>query len=238
MFFWTYITDSVWNNQFSYEKRKQLWSECKLYIPEIKDIKQIDKESLDKYLKIWKDIVFEEYIDNRLFSQKWLEKYLVAKYKNNEICIFDNHNVAFYFIWKYFLETWKSLNLIHIDQHSDMKKPLFIPKKLDNLEEIEEYTFTWLNVWNYLIPLQKIWFINDIKQCRTEYSLLDLKLDEVKKSILNIDLDFWAKWMTSSNKSLEKVREYIKISPLVLIATSPYFMGQERALELIYELFN
>ena len=238
MYFWKNIKEPLWNNEISYEKRKEFLSECSLYIPHVKDIKHINLENLNKYLKIWDDIVFEEVLDNKLYSQKWLKYYLTGKYKNTKVCIFDNHNVAFYFIWKYFLETWKKLDLIHIDQHSDMKEPYFIPQKLNLLEEIEEYTFTWLNVWNYLIPLQKLWFVNNIKQCRTEYTLMNLTEKEVKNKILNIDLDFWADRMNSGSESLQKVKKLIKKSSLVLIATSPYFMDQKKALELIYELFN
>ena len=238
MYFWKNINQPVWNNELSYEKRKELWLKCNLYIPAIKDIKHINLENLDKYLKIWNDIVFEEVLNNKLYSQKWLKYYLVGEYITNKVCIFDNHNLAFYFIWKYFLETWKKLDLIHIDQHSDMKEPYFIPQKLNLLEEIEEYTFTWLNVWNYLIPLQKLWFVNNIKQCRTEYTLMNLTEKEVKNKILNIDLDFWADRMNSGSESLQKVKKLIKKSSLVLIATSPYFMDQKKALELIYELFN
>ena len=238
MYFWKNINQPVWNNELSYEKRKELWLKCNLYIPAIKDIKHINLENLDKYLKIWNDIVFEEVLNNKLYSQKWLKYYLVGEYITNKVCIFDNHNLAFYFIWKYFLETWKKLDLIHIDQHSDMKEPYFIPQKLNLLEEIEEYTFTWLNVWNYLIPLQKLWFIGNIKQCRTEYTLMNLTEKEVENKILNIDLDFWVKEMWSSYKSLEKVKQFILKSPLVLIATSPYFMNQKEALKIIYNLFD
>ena len=238
MYFWKNINQPVWNNELSYEKRKELWLKCNLYIPAIKDIKHINLENLDKYLKIWNDIVFEEVLNNKLYSQKWLKYYLVGEYITNKVCIFDNHNLAFYFIWKYFLETWKKLDLIHIDQHSDMKEPYFIPQKLNLLEEIEEYTFTWLNVWNYLIPLQKLWFVNNIKQCRTEYTLMNLTEKEVKNKILNIDLDFWADRMNSGSESLQKVKKLIKKSSLVLIAISPYFMDQKKALKIIYNLFD
>ncbi len=125
--------------------------------------------------------------------------------------------------------------MIHIDQHSDMREPDFIPEKLEN---IEKYTFEWLNVWNYLIPLQKLWIIWKIYQCRTQTSVLELDDNLAKNSILNIDLDFWEENMSTDEESLKKIKKYIWISPIVLIATSPYFLDQKRAVELIYKLFE
>ncbi len=232
MSFWTYLKKPVWNNIFSYEQRKKLWSDCKLYVP---SIIKITKEELTKYLKLWDKIVFEEVENDKLLSFTWLKNYLSFKFKNSKIYIFDNHNLAFYFLAKNFEQTKKKLDLIHIDQHSDMREPDFIPEKLEN---IEKYTFEWLNVWNYLIPLQKLWIIWKIYQCRTQTSVLELDNNLAKNSILNIDLDFWEENMTTDEKSLKKIKKYIWISPIVLIATSPYFLNQKRAVELIYKLLE
>ena len=235
MYFWNYLEKQVWNNIFSYKDRKKLGSECKLYIPYIKVWTWLESPDLQINLKLWKKIVFEEVENNKLLSFTWLENYLSFKLKNSQIYIFDNHNVAFYFLAKHFEKTKQKLDLIHIDQHSDMREPDFIPKKLEN---IEKYTFEWLNVWNYLIPLQKLWIIWNIYQCRTQTSVLDLDDNLLKNSILNIDLDFWEENMATDNQSLEKIKQYIGISPIVLIATSPYFIKQKRAVELIYKLFE
>ncbi len=252
MYFWNYLEKQVWNNAFSYEDRKRLGSKCKLYIPEIMDKWKLKidtlldsgsssewqekiKNFLDRYLKLWKKIVFEEVENNKLLSFTWLENYLSFKLKNSQIYIFDNHNVAFYFLAKYFEKNKQKLDLIHIDQHSDMREPDFIPKKLEN---IEKYTFEWLNVWNYLIPLQKLWIIWNIYQCRTQTSVLEINDNLLKNSILNIDLDFWEENMATDKQSLDKIKQYIGISPIVLIATSPYFIAQKRAVQLIYDLFK
>lgn len=237
MYFWGYFGKQLWNNKFSYEFRKYLWSECKLYIPDIKDVKNINKNNLYKNLKIWKEIVFEEIMNWKLCSMKWLEKYLIGNFNKWKVCIFDNHNLAFYFIGNYFLESWKKLDVIHIDQHSDMKEPSYIPDKLTSNKVLEEYTFSWLNVWNYLIPLQKLNFIKNIYQYRTEYSILNMDTLNIENNILNIDLDFWEENMSSTKKSLEKVKKLIEKSPLTLIATSPYFIDQKKALKLIHKLF-
>lgn len=137
---------------------------------------------------------------------KWLKKYLSGKYWKTKVYIFDNHNIAFYFIGKNFLERWKKYDIIHIDQHSDMKDPYYIPKKLTSIKAIEEYTLSWLNVWNYLIPLQKLGFIGKIEQHRTEYSVLNMDTTNIKNSILNIDLYFWEESMSSTKDSLYIVK--------------------------------
>jgi hypothetical protein len=237
MCFWKYIDKKVGNNVLSYDKRKNLWSKVKLYVPSILDVWEISLEKLDKYLSIGKKIVFEEVLNWKLFSQVWLQNYIVWTYKNSKICIFDNHNLSFYFIAKFFLETWKKLDLIHIDQHSDLYEPYYYPEKLDTLKDVEKYTFEWINVWSWIKPLKKIWFINQDIQLRTELSVLEYNFEKDLNIILDIDLDFWEENMTTTMKSLTKLKKIIWIVPLVTIATSPYFLDQEKALKLIRNLF-
>jgi len=236
MYFWNYIKKNIWNNKLSFKERKQQGSNCILYVPNIIDVWEITKEKLNNFLRLWNKVVFEEYENWKLYSKTWLNNYIVWKIWDSQICIFDNHNLAFYFIWKYFQNIQNKLNLIHIDQHSDMYKPYFYPKKLETLEDIEKYTFEWVNVWNYLLPLQKLWFIKDIYQKRTETSVLELEDEIAENNILNIDLDFWEENMATTDKSLQKIKKYIWKSPLILLATSPYFIEQERALKLINKL--
>ena len=246
--FWNYLEKPIWNNKISYEERKKLWSECKLYVSWLQDLTGLQdinnnlKDFLNNNLKLWDKIVFEEVLDWKLYSKTWLENYLVFNYKNSKICVFDNHNIAFYFVWQYFLETWKKLDLVHIDQHSDMYEEDIdfneYRKNLDLEEAILKYTFEWVNVGNYLLPLQKAWFINQIYQKRTEIWVLELEDNLVENSILNIDLDFWEENIATTKESLEKIKKYIWKSPLVLIATSPYFIDQKRVVDIIYNLFN
>ncbi len=56
---------------------------------------------------------------------------------------------------------------------------------------------------------------------------------------LDIDLDFWAPGMgTDLEKTIPLVRSLIREASLVTIATSPYFLDQTRALELLNLLFG
>jgi len=236
MYFWNYLEKNLWNNKLSYNERKKLWSSLKLFVPNILEFDFLNKDILENNLSIWEEIVFEEVLDWKLHSKKWLKNYITWKIWNSQVCIFDNHNVAFYFIGEYFLKKWKSLDLIHIDQHSDMYEPDFYLNKFNNLYDIEKYTFEWLNVWNYLLPLQKLWFIKDIYQKRTQIWVLELDDSLAENSILNIDLDFWEENMSTDEKSLLKIKKFIWKSPLILFATSPYFIEQQRAIELVKKI--
>jgi len=239
--FWTYLTKPVGNNSLSYDKRKELWSNLKLFIPQLLDLWNISTKEelikiLDIHLKIGNKIVFEEVEKWRLLSKFWLDKYLTFKFKSTHYAIFDNHNVALYFIWLSFFQTKQKLDLIHIDQHSDMWKPDFIPAKISTLEELVNYTFEGINVGSYLIPTQQLGFVNNIFQVRTEYKALQLNKDFASWKILNIDLDFWSENMATTEKSLNHIKKLLPYSKLVLLATSPYFMDQHMALNLIRKL--
>jgi len=239
--FWTYLTKPVGNNSLSYDKRTQLWSNLKLFIPQLLDLWNISTKGgllkiLDIHLKIGNKIVFEEVEKWKLLSKFWLDKYLTFKFKGTKYAIFDNHNVALYFIWLKFFQTKQKLDLVHIDQHSDMWNPNFIPAKISTLEELITYTFEGTNVGNYLIPAQQLGFVNNIFQVRTEYKALQLNQDFISWKILNIDLDFWSENMATTEKSLNHIKKLLPYSKLVLWATSPYFMDQDMALNLIRKL--
>lgn len=228
----------MWNNALSFSDRKNANSSCRLFVPKIKDIWEIHARNLEENLRLGSEIVFEEFHDWELFSKSWLENYIEWTLDWVWLAIFDNHNLAFYFIWKYFLETWKKLDLIHIDQHSDMRVPEHIPKSKLNLKDIQKYTFEWLNVWNYLIALKELWYIWNIYQKRTEISVINMSKDSIKNCILNIDMDFWDKKMCTSMSSLHNLRKIIRHASFVCIASSPYFIDQKTALDLIKKLLT
>ena len=74
------------------------------------------------------------------------------------------------------METGEKLDLIHIDQHSDLREPNYYPAKLDSIEEIIQYTFKGVNVGSYLLPAKK-YFVNEIYQVRTQFALRNLDKD-------------------------------------------------------------
>ena len=235
MYFWNYLTKPVGNNAISNNERKRLGSNLRLYVPNILDLWKLSLEKINDNLEIWNKIVFEVVENQKLKSFLWLSIYITGFIGNSRIFIFDNHNVAFYFIWKNYFKTGRKLDLIHVDQHSDMYVPGFIPDFLYE-NDIEKYTFEWTNVGNYLIPLQKLWFIWNIFQKRTEVSVLELDESLIDKCILNIDLDFWDPQMWTTTNSLLKIKKSIWKAPIILLATSPYFLDQKLAINLIKQI--
>ena len=237
--FWSYLEWKYGNNALSYNERKKLWSNLKLFIPEILDLWKVSGiNDVFDYLSLWNKIVFEEIEKWKLVSKTWLNKYLIFEFEGIKYAIFDNHNVALYFLWKNYLDTNKTLDLIHIDQHSDMRKPDYIPDNITNIRKLIEYTFKWTNVWNYLVPAKKLWFVGEIYQVRTEFRALQLNENFVKWKIINIDLDFWAKEMWTTKESLKKIKNLLKYSRMVLIATSPFFIDQEESLKILEEFLK
>jgi hypothetical protein len=225
--FWSFIESKTGNNAISYEARKKLNSSTKLYIPPLKHLYKFSTNEI----QLGDKIVFEEIINWKLQKFQWLKNYLFFKKNNTFFAIFDNHNVAFYFIAKFFFSYQKKVNLIHIDQHSDLNLPPF-DCNCKSITEATNYSLRFLNVWNYLIPAKNN-FLNEIYQVRSEYALYNYFPKYCKNSkILNIDLDFWDEKMWSNIDSLFFIKKHLLKFKLVLIATSPFFINQKLALQL------
>lgn len=83
-----YIEKPVWNNVFSYGKRKNK----KLYVPNLIEISDFSK------IKLWNEIAFEDYdLKNNLSSNIWLQNFYKINWKKKSLYLFDNHNHAFFF---------------------------------------------------------------------------------------------------------------------------------------------
>ncbi len=146
------------------------------------------------------------------------------------------------------------MRLIHIDQHTDLWTN---PHKLDHTQ-ISDPQYQWdfahleCDIGNFITPCIESWLITNMIQVRTEYKLNEiLKEQEIKiiqkyKSssfhfsplILDIDLDFWAPemWISDIQKTMSQVRSIMGRADLITIATSPYFINQNLALELLHQL--
>ena len=58
--------------------------------------------------------------------------------------------------------------------------------------------------------------------------------------VLDLDMDIFSKDMAyiEDHYKIERIRSYLKTVPLVTIATSPFFMDQDRAINLIKILLD
>ena len=232
-----YIKEPVWNNAFSYEKRKNK----KLYVPSLIEIDSFDK------IKLWDEIVFEDYdFNNKLSSNKWLKNFYKIKWKNKDIYLFDNHNHAFYFWYLAKNEwiIWDNNTLIHIDEHADTRdnnKYLAKPDSND-LKKVFEFTNNILNVWDYIIPAKEEGIIWDIIQIRNTVNLEDyikIKDNLSWNIILNLDLDFFQPNLDFIDYELKKkvILDAANKASIITIASSPFFINQELAIKVFKDIF-
>ena len=105
-------------------------------------------------------------------------------------------------------------------------------------EDVIQFTNQSCNVWNFIIPAVNCWIVSEVKQLRTEQWLLCFNKPHMDY-LLDIDLDFWEEqmWITDIEWTLKKTRALIQSAKMVTVATSPYFLNQWKAIELINALF-
>lgn len=230
-----YISKDTGNNAFSYEKRKSLGSDCKIYVP------SIVSWSLDN-LKIWNQIAFEE-IDSKwnLSSHVWLQNFFHISRWNKNIFIMDNHNHALYFRFQSYFNKGISapINLIHIDQHTDMNDNENSFSLDSDLDQISDFVNYECNVWNFIKPAIQSWLISQVQQINTEYKMTNFTTSDLQPDfILDIDIDFRHPDMKIEDytSSIQKTRELISKAKLVTIATSPFFIDQNLAIQITKDL--
>lgn len=153
--------------------------------------------------------------------------------------IVDNHNHAFYFWCEAIAEGLiaTGATLIHIDQHKDMR----VPERLyegSSLDDAFDYTNFYLNVGNYISPAQQAGLIGEIQFVTSGEALTDLGLTSRTNKILNIDLDFFAPEMSyiDFDRARRFVHAHLPGTAFITIATSPFFIDQDRAIEVLKKL--
>ena len=233
-----FLEKNIGNNAFSYNLRKNKF----LYVPAL-IIWWIEDISL------WNEVVFEDVdFDWNLQSCMGLKNFYKLPRDDKEIILFDNHNHAYFFWWESVL--WNSkppLNhpytLIHIDEHSDMRDPWIYLATKPTLEEVFHYTNEVVNVWNYIIPAIHDGIIKkDVIQIRDTSALenyFDLDL-EWEKIILNLDIDFFEPALDFIDYDLKKkvVLDAANKADIITVATSPFFINQQRAIDVFKDIFN
>ena len=164
------------------------------------------------------------------------------------IFIFDNHNHSITFRY-YIIHTNKIKNaeLIHIDQHSDCrenKNHLQLNHNKDETEKVFTFCNEKCNVGNFIPPAIESWIIYKQTQIRPLPSLENLNTNKGNNFILDIDLDFCLDWIDRNKINPEsikilrnKINQIWKYSLWITIATSPYFLDQEIAINILNDLF-
>lgn len=229
-----HLTGKISNNAFNFEAREN----PKLYVPSVIEGKLED-------VIIGNEITFEDYDEeNRLMSCKGLQNLVKFNHPktNKPIVAVDNHNHVFYFWY----EAWhnklieRGVTLIHIDAHRDTRIPerILSHEEAKDLEKVFEYTNSILNVGNYIPPALEEGLVGELISITSEG---ELKEAEPKAPfILNIDLDFWAPEMDYIDQewSMERIRDWILKADLITFATSPFFIEQQRAIDILHKLLE
>lgn len=228
------------NNALSYEKRKKLLGKNpEIFIPSRK-IGNIDEVIISE------NIVFEEVEKNRLISCRGLENFIeIPSEKFPETVIFDNHNHALFF-W---CEAVKNgvlspgFTLIHMDEHSDLWENShdFSLEEIMNLEKMWEFTNFSCHVGNYILPAMRAGLVNNIIRLENEFQI-DAAFGKnfPKNSVFNLDLDIFSPELSHipKEKILACIHYIIPRVSYITIATSPYFINQDTAIERLYEIFK
>lgn len=241
----TILTECLWNNAFAWEKRIEKYQKNPtLIIPScitgtIGDV------------KIGKEVVFEEIEDDILKSCKWLENFVRILPEKTEITIpeivvFDNHNHALYF-WIEAMRKWiisKWFELFHIDEHSDLwnnEYELNLDEAIKNPQYAWDFVNLSCNVGNYILPAIECGLVNNIIRIENEYQI-DAQIHTVpqKNSILNLDLDIFAPELDHipENKKIRIIRNLLSQVKYVTIATSPFFIEQWKAIEMLRKILQ
>lgn len=227
-----YIDRPLGNNAFSYTDRKNK----QIYVPPL-----IRGDLSD--LIPGNKIVFSEIEDGVEQNKCGLKNFVHWIVNNIDIFIFDNHNHAFFFwLWGWYekkIETGSIL--VHVDQHTDMRKPSkpFSSKLNKNipLDEIFEYTNFALNVGNFIQPAVDLGLVSSIEMINST-TAFNNPIPE--KFILDIDMDIFAPELDFMNNQIKlaKIQSYINIASFITIATSPFFIDQLSAINYITQLFK
>lgn len=240
---WFFIENPVWNNEFSFEKRKNK----KIWVPEIIESKNFSEIKLQDDRE---KIAFEDFdFDDKLSTNYWLKNFYRFFIWWKELVLFDNHNHAFYFWYEARKKgiIWNENILIHIDEHADTRdNNKFLSREdSEDLQKIFDFTNFVLNVWDYIIPAENEGIIGKTIQIRNTKNLEDYMekyfwKKQEKGVILNLDLDFFRPELNFIDFDLKKkvVLDAFEKASFVTVCTSPFFINQEFAIEVFKKIFS
>lgn len=226
-----FLDSPVGNNRFSYDERSQK----SIYVPALidADIKDIEISELPSFVEI------EDGVENICYGLKNIYKINSKKYPEKEIYLFDNHNHSFFFWCKGILDGKldKGINLLHVDQHKDTRVPEDFDVDISDLNDVSRYVNEVLNVGSFIVPAMEMGIFDNLQIVDSTYTLNE----EVKLPYaLDLDLDFFSEDMDyiDYDYKLSRVIEYVEKTDFITVATSPYFINQEKALDVFREIFG
>lgn len=237
-----YLESPVSNNSFSYELRRlHSGGNPRLTVPALVDGTLADVAEGD-------DVVFEDFDDGALRSCRGLARFVRMRVPSTlaPVYVFDNHNHAFSF-WageKLRGALSSPAVIVHVDQHRDTRVPGRMPSP-DGLltdEGIVRYANTELNVGNFIPAAIHAGLADHVVQIGSESDMDNFRKGQVDgmKLILDVDLDFFAPELDyiPNDKKISFIRGLLPQAAIVTIATSPFFIGQSRAISFLGRIFG
>lgn len=226
-----YIEKPAGNNAFSYAERTQK----RIYVA---PLVKAGPESLSS-LQVSAEIAFCEVCEGQEQCCHGLRSFLELEVGGKKVYIFDNHNHAFYF-WSRALSEGrfeKGALLVHVDQHKDMREPTAYIDSVENEAEVFEYTNFELNVGNFIKPALRLGLFRDVLIIDSSRAFKERIEGDI---VLDIDMDIFSDDMDyiDFDLRLEKIKELYAAASVVTVATSPYFIDQSRAIELIKRIIE
>ncbi|RLD13896.1 hypothetical protein DRI50_06320 [candidate division KSB1 bacterium] len=224
------ITAPLGNNAFSFDSRENK----KIYVPALITAKISAVQTGSR-------VAFSEIEGGQEKNRCGLKNFIHYSVGQKNIFIFDNHNHAFFFWLAGYLagEIIPGGKLIHIDQHSDMRKPQarlpFRLKDKFSLQDVFDYTNFVLNVGNFIQPALDLNLFSGVEIIDSSYAFGN---PVPSGFVLDIDMDIFSEDMDyiDFNLKLGKIRKYIEKAGFITIATSPFFMEQQKAIDIIGRL--
>lgn len=227
-----YIDKPLGNNIFSFEERINK----RIYVPELLDsgFEGISIEGQASFIEV------DEGVEKACIGLKNMYYLRHENILDKDVYLFDNHNHAFFFWCKALKEGrfTKGVKLVHIDQHKDTRTPPNYEVDIEDIEDVKRYTNEVLNVGSFIKPALHHGMFTSLDIIDSTYTL-DQEIPK-EEFVLDIDLDFFSRDMEyiDFDYKLSKVKEYIELADVITIATSPYFIEQDRAIDVLKKLFN
>ena len=227
------IRDNVSNNAFHFHER----------IHRELTVAPLKKGTIHD-VQTGEQIAFEDYDDEgSLRSCAGLKNFIVTNIGGAPAYIFDNHNHAFAFWCLEFSRGAfrKGATLIHIDQHKDTRVPVSFlePELLTDPEKVFHYTNSELNVGNFIVPAQKAGLIERLIIIDSQTAMDEFDPETAAGDVLlDIDLDFFSRDMDyiENRKKVAFIKRIIPKAKVMTVATSPFFIEQERAIHWLRQL--
>jgi len=201
-------------------------------------------------LKVGQHVAFQDFEGEHWLECVGLESAILCLDYPIPIYVFDNHNHVFY-AWAEALKMdWfqKGATLVHMDEHfDDAPPPTPSPlagehplQRLDNLEDVWRYTNEVLQIATYIKPAMQTGIFKDCLNY-VESKDFEARRDALQcvsiddNVVINLDIDVFHPDMShiSWRQKIDVLKHYLPQTRLITIATSPHFIDQEKAIELV-----